>query len=107
MLRYTKCNLFMTGLALIFGLYVGSYFWTVDNVQFGVTHGNQVAVAPHYRYIPRWLDATSFYHPIHLVDRRYLRRSKWQARMAENGELRGVGEEQHRRLFSFPITNAP
>ncbi len=86
-----KSRKFTTYLALgvIFSLYVGSYFLCVSQVGFGFTRGDQVAVAPGYRYIPGWLDAPRLYRPIHLLDEKYLHRSKWQTRPARDGELNG------------------
>jgi hypothetical protein len=71
----------------VLGSYIGSYFLCVSPVRVGFTRGDKVAVAPAYRYVPEWLDAPAFYQPVHLLDEKYLRRSKWQTRPGEEWRI--------------------
>ena len=72
---------------VVFACYAGSYFHYVSPLRFGLTHGDQVSVAPAYWNAPKWLDASTLYRPIHLLDRRCLRRPMWQTQPARKGEL--------------------
>src|SRR5262245_8273089 len=104
--RLMKSSTSMTWLAfgVVVGLYFGSYFLCVSQVRFGPTRGSHISVAPWYRHIPSWLDAHAIFRPIHLLDRRYLRRSVWQDRAARDGELSGSIVGTRRLLFSIPAT---
>src|SRR6266550_4527701 len=99
-----KSSTSMTCLAfgVVGSLYFGSYFLCVSQGRFGLTRGSHVSFAPWYRYVPSWLDAQTFYRPIHLLDRRYLRRSVWQDRAARDGELSGSSVGPRYVLFSIP-----
>jgi hypothetical protein len=104
-----KAPMLITCLALgaVVAAYVGSYFLFVSPVRFVLTGGDQVAVAPAYRYVLGRVDAVAIYGPIHLLDRTFLRRSKWRTRPAQNGELSSGIVGPRRVLFSVPYTNAP
>jgi len=95
------------GIAVAFGLYVGSYFLCVSQVRFGITRGSTVSIASTYRYVPGWMGAPMVYRPIHLLDRKYLRHPLWQDRPAHAGELSGSIARPRQVIFSIPITTAP
>lgn len=87
--------------------YTGSYYLCVSEVHFGFIRGREVAVAPAYRYFPRWIDAVALYRPVHMLDRTYLRRARWETRPAKPGALSGEIVGTRRLLFAVPYTNAP
>src|SRR5258708_1389717 len=90
-------------IGVVTGLYVGSYFLCVSQIRVGFTRGDTVWVVPAYwRFPSSGIDPAAFYRPIHLLDEKCLRRSKWQTRPAQNGELSIVGP--HRVLFTVPNT---
>ena len=86
--------------------YAISYFICVSQISFGMTRGEWITVAPTYRYMPACIDATELYRPIHMIDRAWLRHSKWETRRAKPGELSGEVIGSRRVLFSVPYKDA-
>jgi hypothetical protein len=69
-------------MGIMAAVYIGSYFLTVSPLQVGVGSAvpglRRYNVFPVYWRAPVWLHAPSLYAPVHLLDEKYIRPSKWK-----------------------------
>ena len=62
-------------------VYAGSYFFFVSPLRASICMfaGGCGRVVPMYWGLPSWVNATALYGPIHVLDEKLIRPSKWKA----------------------------